>query len=1261
MKLSETTNVLKTASGEELKIRGQINLTFTFGSKVFVRPTIVVEGLKSKVIIGNDTMRSVGFILDPARQRILIRPPTSNFPVLIKKAYTIEAGQEQLVDCIFDTTEDLTDIDLMATDDIKDPVLNQSLEIVEGLFRGNQSKNGSIVLANTSSEDVYIPKRSQLGRMHTTGGYEIIELVEETAELIKDAVINKNPRITINDIDLSQIPVEFRSAYLGLCNKYKDIFAWKDVEVGNADIIKHKIILKDPDKVASVPPYRLNPNLREIADKYVDKLLGAGIIRKSTSPFSSPLLLVKKAHADDSKPLDQSWRVCHDYRRLNFLTVKDSYPLQNIHDLIDSVSQAEIWSVIDLSHGFWNQSMDESSKAFTAFSVPGKGHYEYNKSSMGLTNSPAAFQRLLDYILRGLKRTFCYIDDIVIASKSHPEHLVDLDALFERFRKYKMKLRVSKLQLATREINYLGFNISKAHGIRAGLSKTHAIEAWTPPESVTQIKQFLGLAGFFRKTIKDFSNIAQAMNKLTRADSKWKTGEMPPAALEAFQTLKKKLCARPCLKPVDFSRPFIITCDASTLNGLGALLSQDHDGVEHPCGYASKSLSEPEKKYSPYHLERLAILWAIRQFRNYVYGRHFTVRTDHKPLLSLNNMAGLQLERIRTELMEYEPFTVKYIQGEKNPADGLSRNPPEEQVESVYEVVHDGDARGQEVWGSALNWAQIYHLQKEDAGIKALVCALKFGSRPLNANLNEFINKHVANCKIVNGVVCYATNTENKERNKFLVFAPRALIPTLLDLSHDNPLAGHFATAKTYQRLRTQWHWDGMIKDVQNYCNSCVICGQTNRRHDHRPAPLESLPSPDKFGYRLNADLFGPLPLSGLNNMKYLLVMTDAFTNLVALHALRDKTADVVAKGILDGWVSHHGCPGVLATDRGSEFAAGVTKELCDKLNIKQRFSSVAHPQSNGRVERFNKVIIAYYQKYLDNNPQWEALLPALQFSYNSAPHSSTGYSPFFKAFMRRPVVPSSLLNEPVKSYSEMESAQGFSLLHQVTKQIKELQQEAFDRQKAQFDKRSVLREFKEGDYVYTTASKKGKKFQKFQRAFNGPYIITKLLGHNNVEIWREGHSKKEVCHANRLKLCVQRDQNLVLTGQNESNYDDNNDQRTDDDDPARQTLNAFQAAVPLILDDDDPLPDPPPPPPLLQFHDGHDDPIVHGHDEEAEADDGDDANIEDEREVAIPPTQAPPPRPPPPLSPRTYHFAPEADVMRQIRPAGGATGAVPR
>jgi hypothetical protein len=237
--------------------------------------------------------------------------------------------------------------------------------------------------------------------------------------------------------------------------------------------------------VFSTPPYRIPHHLLPIAHEYVNQLLNSDVIRPSKSPLSSPLMLVKKPGLIDSKtPIEEQFRVVHDYRKLNSLLIKDSYSMRNLFELIDKVGQGQIYTIIDLSQVFFNQSLTEDSKAYTAFGAPGKGHFEYNRSAQDLYNSPASFQRLLDYITSGLSGVFVYLEDVVIVSKTYQQHQGQLRQLLSRFRKYGLKCCLSKLQLAAEEVNYLGYNISKKNGIRPGAIKTESIRNCRAPTDV---------------------------------------------------------------------------------------------------------------------------------------------------------------------------------------------------------------------------------------------------------------------------------------------------------------------------------------------------------------------------------------------------------------------------------------------------------------------------------------------------------------------------------------------------------------------------------------------------------------------------------------------------------------------------------------------------------------------------------------------------------------------------------------------------------
>jgi len=474
-----------------------------------------------------------------------------------------------------------------------------------------------------------------------------------------------------------------------------------------------------------------------------------------------------------------------------------------------------------------------------------------------------------------------------------------------------LKIKPEKVQLATNEINYLGYNLIQGQGIRAGLAKTEAIAKWTMPTNVKQIKQFLGLCSFFRRTIPNFAILASPLTKLTRKDADVENALKEPEVNLAFKNLKNALCKRPCLKPVDFEKPFILTVDSSH-KGVGAILSQKSEfGKEHPCAYASRAFNQTEELYPPHRLEAAGILWACKHFKPYLIGKEFTIRTDHKPLVSLNRIDGQTLDRIRAEMEEFIPYKMEYLKGTNMPADGLSR----------LDLL---------TFRGSYSWEQLHHLQSQDKFCKAVICVLRFGT----------------------------------------------------------------------------WPRDG---------------SQQTNPPPRFPLPISNLPKVSRFNERVHIDLLGPLPLD-LGN-KYLLVCSDAFSSLIELVPIPNKSASTVANAFLTAWIGHHGCPYQINSDQGKEFMNSMFSTLCKTLCIDQVFSAVQHPQSNGQVERQMRVIIAYLRKYLSHNHpnDWIRLLPMLQFSYNSSCHSTKTLSPFMLAFCRKPILPSDIVDHPdlPTSYAE--------------------------------------------------------------------------------------------------------------------------------------------------------------------------------------------------------------------------------------------------
>ncbi|XP_011861253.1 PREDICTED: uncharacterized protein LOC105558274 [Vollenhovia emeryi] len=356
--------------------------------------------------------------------------------------------------------------------------------------------------------------------------------------------------------------------------------------------------------------------MQKIIEEEVEKMLKEGVIRSSTSPWSSPIVVVQKK---DGRP-----RLCIDYRKLNKVTRKDAYPLPQINATLDKLRGAKYLSTIDLKNGYWQVLLTPESKPLTAFTVAGKGLFEFNVMPFGLHSAPATFQRLLDQVITPelFPNAFAYLDDTVIISKTFDEHLETLEIVFERLRNAKLKPNPEKCQFARSKLKYLG-HVVDHNGLHADPDKTAAVLNLTPPRNVKEIQRFMGLISWYRRFLKDVSSVAAPLHRLLRKRAKWEWSETQQAA---FDEVKKLLTNAPILSCPDWSQTFVLQTDTSQ-EGLGATLTQQIRGSERVIEYASRTLTSSEKNYSATELECLAIKWGIWKFRDYLEG------TEEAPII----------------------------------------------------------------------------------------------------------------------------------------------------------------------------------------------------------------------------------------------------------------------------------------------------------------------------------------------------------------------------------------------------------------------------------------------------------------------------------------------------------------------------------------------------------------------------------------------------------------------------------------------------
>lgn len=816
-----------------------------------------------------------------------------------------------------------------------------------------------------------------------------------------------------------------------LLHKWDHIFSKSVTDLGNTDTVKHAIRLTsdDPfkDRYRRVPPAMF-----EEVRQHLKEMLESGAIRKSESPYSSNVVLVRKK--------DGSLRFCIDFRKLNNLTVKDAYSLPRVDEALDTLTGARLFSKLDLRSGYWQVELREEDKAKTAFSVGPLGFYECNRMAFGLTNACATFQRLMETCMGELNLREClvFIDDILIYSADFDEHLIRLENVFQKLHQYGLKLKPSKCELFMSHVKYLGHVVSEA-GIHTDPDKISALTTWPVPSSVKTLRSFLGFTGYYRRFVKNYARIVKPLNDLLighptnraakkskRKSTPWVWGEKQQ---QAFETIIERLTSPPTLGYADFSKEFIVNTDAS-LDGLGAVLYQVQDGKERVIAYASRGLRASEKNYAAHKLEFLCLKWALSEkFHDYLYGNQFVVRTDNNPLTYVTKTAKLDATGHRwvAALASYN-FKLVYRSGTANrDADGLSRRPhPTEQTEMFHDVVRaicsaalvsrqdlpfvesvliaDADEtplvadQERTIETNELGKIDWQREQAADESLSRVIHLLQRGIRPKWDDLrheSSEVQRYVREWSklIFRDSVLYRTTTLDGEVTQQLVL-PHAFRHIALKGCHDD--IGHQGRDRTMWLIRQRFYWPGMDKEVREKVEHCGRC--IRRKTRPRPsAELVSIQSSRPMELVCMDYLTLERSAGGYENI---LVITDHFTRYAQAIPTRNQTAKSTAKALYENFVCHYSFPARLHSDQGRNFESSVIKELCELANVKKTRTTPYHPMGNGMVERFNQTLINMLGTLeTSQKSDWKSYVAPLVNAYNSTKNETTGYSPHYLMF----------------------------------------------------------------------------------------------------------------------------------------------------------------------------------------------------------------------------------------------------------------------
>jgi transposase InsO family protein len=729
-----------------------------------------------------------------------------------------------------------------------------------------------------------------------------------------------------------------------------------------------------------------------------------------------------------------------------------------------------------------------------------------------------------------------------------------MDQVFCRLKQARLKVKPQKCRLFKRETEFLGHVIC-AEGVKVCPEKVAAVKNWPIPTCVTELRSFLGTASYYRRFVAGFATIAAPLHGLTCAKAKF---EWSPDCQDAFDHLKETLCEAPVLAFPVPNANFVLDTDASEY-GVGAVLSQlipcgsnekgEEQYEERVIGYASRSLNVHERRYCTTRKELLAVVWFVRHFRPYLYGRKFFVRTDHASLQWLYNFwePEGQVARWLQILGEYD-FQVFHREGKKHSnADGLSRQgrckqcqhnghitkaepeyPCPEQIEEPTVKPLGRIITSVNAISITPEWTpnQLSVWQSADYDISPILTALRTGvipSREETEGYSVATKRYLLEwerLRLVNDVVYRAWYNNKGEEVGVQLVTPSIIIPHVLQAAHDNVLAGHYSVKKTTEKVRKHFFWTGLLTDVRRYCTTCQLCQKRKPAPTRPHHPLQQ-PTITEPLQRVTVDIMGFERATAKGN-RYILVIVDTLTKWAEAYAMPDEKAETVARLLVEEFVCRMGIPAQLHSDQGRQFEAAVFGEMCDLLGIKKTRTTALHPQSDGQTERLNRTILDLLAKVAVDDPQnWDTKLAYAMAAYRSTPHATTGETPNRMMLGREATTPLQLLvPQPPNSAHKTQWVENLHNKFQETyNRVQEHYQREQRYQKKYFDQRQKGYTFKEGDLVlfYEPRPKKGTPYKLNATRWRGPYEIRKRISVAVYVIGLPGATKTQVVSTARL------------------------------------------------------------------------------------------------------------------------------------------------
>jgi predicted aspartyl protease len=1174
--LSGECHFLTAANGQKINILGRLELVINIKGLNIPYAFLIVENLPHELLLGVDFLKSAHARIDFTANnisfgddlvvaslsaqkqtsdflktvtRVIIPPQTEVIlPMAIPNSFKLQTSMIEPVTSVVDRK-------LIVARSIVEPLSKiTNCKVLNPTNAPKSIKKGSILatISNISVAAICSEEPKTENKEQRT----------KSSKFIPQSVKIKTLRDLGIEFDATLLSKKDGDAICDLLYQNRDLFAQKLTDLPGTHLMQHHIDTGNSQPIRQ-RSYRHTPQHKQEIDKQITQMLEADIIRESDTPWQAPVILVKKKSGE--------LRFCIDYRKLNAVTVPKYYPLPTFTEVSDRVSEdcPTIFSSLDLRSGYHQMWVAPDSQPKTGF-VTHSGVYCYQRMPFGLINAPANFQELVSKVLRGLKHSLTYIDDVIIFSKDPEEHITHLQQVFDRFRAANLRLHPTKCRFALSRITYLGHVLS-ADGVSVDDNKIKVIQDFPTPKNARDVKSWLGLAGYYRRFVKGFAARSANLRALLQKAAPFVWTQIHQTE---FLDMKNALTTPPLLAYPNMNKDFIVTTDACTA-GLGFILSQhDSEGRERVIAYGGRGLRNSERFWSITELECLGILEATRTWHPYLAGRHFKVITDHVSLKYLQTlkMGAGRLQRWALLLQGYD-FEVEYKPGSKmTAADALSRRDYPTHPESdnnddddnsllmaidrcvkvttgndthyldrdwkeiTFDVNNNDNDRESESSKCELNTSvnsitddvangkyDLPQLQQECPDVQDMLTYLRLDSLPLDDKKARKILLEQEDFTIIEGVLYHLYHSRMKSKDKTVrvieqVWLPRILRSSVIKAYHDDN--AHLGILRLFETIKAKYFWHRMYSDIEEYVKTCIRCQQVKGPKPGH-AQLQPLAVPEPLTV-FHLDFLGPLPRS--NGFKYVLVVVESTTLFPEIFATKTADANEVARILYEHIFCRYGTCKSIITDRGQCFRSQLVNALCKIMNVKQAFTSSFHAQTNSKCERFNSTILKTIKLYAEQQSDWSQILPAVAMSYRASYVTSLGCSPFFGLYAKdmNLAIDTAIMPE-VKMTSDMSIyiADLVKKLELTQKILAENVEEAHRVTKTYYDRSAKPRSFDVADrcWLHDPTNKKGVS-AKLKTRWLGPYLVVNRITDLLYRL-RHCHTGKELpslTHIDRMR-----------------------------------------------------------------------------------------------------------------------------------------------